>query len=97
MKVVYSRRAIAQIDEILSYIARDNPIAAEVLIARIDRLAGLLGKAPRMGRPTDYEEVRILGVPPYPYVIFYRILAERDEVRILRVRHTARRPLQSYR
>jgi len=29
----------------------------------------------------------------YPYVVFYKVLPDPDEVRILRVRHTARRPL----
>ena len=46
-----------------------------------------------MGRPTDKDGVRIMGVRRYPYVVFYKILPDRDEVRILRVRHTARRSL----
>jgi plasmid stabilization system protein ParE len=32
-----------------------------------------------------------MSVRPYPYVLFYKVSAELDEVRILRVRHTARR------
>ena len=97
MKVTYSPRALAQVDEIFSYIARDNPAAAKTLVARIEHLTALLGNVPRLGRATDHPDVRILSVPRYPYVIFYRILAERDEIRILRVRHTARRPLRGYR
>jgi len=97
MKVGYSPRALAQLDEIFTYIARDNLSAAAALVERVERLAMLLGKFPQMGRTTDKSDVRVIGVPQYPYVIFYRILAGRDEVRILRVRHTARRPIGGYR
>jgi toxin ParE1/3/4 len=95
MKVRYSRRALTQIDQILSYIARDNPVTAASVARRIEALVALLGRYPMMGRSTDKEGVRVMGVRRYPYVVFYRIIPNRDEVRILRVRHTARRPLTS--
>jgi toxin ParE1/3/4 len=95
MKVRYSRRALTQLDQIFSYIAKDNPAAAAAVVDRIEALVGVLGRYPTMGRPTDQEGVRVMGVRRYPYVIFYRILPDRDEVRILGVRHTARRPLTS--
>ena len=95
MKVRYSRRALTQVDQILSYIAKDNPAAAAAVAHRIDALVALLGRYPMMGRPTDKEDVRVMGVRRYPYIIFYRTIPSRDEVRILRVRHTARRPLTS--
>lgn len=79
------------------YVARDNPSAASNLIDRIEALVLLLGQLPRMGRTTDKPGVRVIGVPGYPYLIFYRILEEEDELRILRVRHSARRPLPGYR
>jgi toxin ParE1/3/4 len=93
MKVTFSKRAIAQLDEIFGHIARDNPAAAAAVVERIEALALLLGKYPAMGRRTDKEGVRVMGVRQYPYLVFYRIPAEGDEVTILRVRHTARRPL----
>jgi addiction module RelE/StbE family toxin len=93
MKVRYSRRALTQLDQIFSYIAKDNPAAASAVVERIDALATLLGRYPTMGRPTDKEGVRVMGVRRHPYLVFYKILPDRDEVRILRVRHMARRPL----
>jgi plasmid stabilization system protein ParE len=54
------------------------------LTAAGDRLANF----PHRGRPVAKTDMREL-VTTYPY-IRYRIV--RDEVRILRVRHTARRP-----
>jgi toxin ParE1/3/4 len=93
MKVRYSRRALRQLEQIFSYIEKDNPAAAPAVADRIESLVALLGRYPSMGRPTDKDGVRIMGVRRYPYVVFYKILPDRDEVRILRVRHTARRPL----
>ena len=93
MRISYSRRALAQLDEIFAYIEKNNPAAAATFMDRVDTLVALLGKYPMMGRVTDKAGVRVMGVRGYPYLVFYKILTERDEVRILRVRHTARRPL----
>jgi toxin ParE1/3/4 len=46
-----------------------------------------------MGRMTDQPGVRVLPVVRYPYLIFYTVVDESDEVRILRIRHGRRRPL----
>ena len=91
MRVCYSRRALVQLEDIFAYIAKDNPTAAAAVVRRVEALALLLGRHPAIGRPTDKEGVRVMSARPYPYVLFYKVLAERDEVRILRVRHTARR------
>ena len=56
MRVTYSRRSLAQIDAIASYIARDNAAAASALLVRIERLALLIGRFPQMGRMTDQPE-----------------------------------------
>jgi plasmid stabilization system protein ParE len=72
MKVRYSRRALTQLDQIFSYIAKDNPAAASAVVERIDALATLLGRYPTMGRPTDKEGVRVMGVRRHPYLVFYK-------------------------
>lgn len=89
MRVRYSRRALAQIEEIFAYIAKDNPRAAAAVIRRIETIALLIGQYPAMGRPTALADVRAMSVRPHPYVVFYKIFAGQDEVRILRVRHTS--------
>ena len=65
MKVRYSRRALTQLDQIFSYIAKDNPAAASAVVDRIEALAVLLGRYPTIGRPTDKEDVRVMGVRRY--------------------------------
>jgi len=46
-----------------------------------------------MGHVTDENEVRVLSVVRYPFLIFYTIDAVADEVVILHVRHGAQEPL----
>lgn len=91
MRLTYSRRALSQIEQISAYIARDNPTAAAAVLARIESLGALVSRYPSIGRPTDVADIRVISVRPYPYVLFYKALPDRNEVRILRVTHTARR------
>ena len=72
MRVRYSPRALTQLDEIFAYVASDNPAAAKRLVGRIEQIVKLLSQFPLMGRQADRQDVRIFGVPGYPYVIFYQ-------------------------
>ena len=90
MRLRYSRRALAQVDEIVAYIAKEDPRAAAAFGARVDGLALLLTRYPSIGRPTNLDEIRTISLRPYPYRLFYKVLKDADEVRILRVRHTRR-------
>jgi len=94
MRVRYSPQTLLQLDEIHSYIARHNPRAAKAVIARIEELCEKLGEFPGIGHGSDHPGVRVLPVVRYPYLIFYTLIAEADEVRILRVRHGRRKPLE---
>lgn len=92
MKVTYSRRSLRQLEEIHAYIDERNPRAAREVIARIRDLCERLGEFPGIGTLTDQADVRILPVVRNPYNIFYIVISEQAEVRILRIRHGARRP-----
>ena len=89
MRVIGSPSALRQVALVFDYLADFNPRTAtqvaDALIATGDSLATF----PHRGRPVPNTAVRDL-VTAYPYIIRYRIT--RDAVRILRVRHTARRP-----
>jgi plasmid stabilization system protein ParE len=91
MNVVFSKLALAQLDEIISYIAQRSPPGAKHVQARFERvfqlIADHLEAAPAMkGRP----DVRRAPLIRYPYLVYYTI--KDDEVTILRIRHGARRP-----
>jgi toxin ParE1/3/4 len=93
VKLVYSRQALADLNEIATYYsASASPaIAASIerrLIDVIDRICRAPEAAPRVSQRSD---VRVVAVVRYPFRIFYRVRA--DNVNILYVRHTSRRPL----
>ena len=91
MKVEYSKRALAQMDKIFAYIARDNVTAAAAVVDKIESCARLAGEFPYAGRKTEKEVVRVLLVHPYPYLLFYMVLPRPPKVRVLSIRHGAMR------
>jgi toxin ParE1/3/4 len=91
MRVTYSRRALVQLQSIFTYIDEFNPRAARSVVDHIQATADLLGIFPWMGPPTDEKDVRVRVDTKYPYLIFYTVLEDIDEVRILRIMHGAQR------
>lgn len=89
MRIRFTPGARRQIAEIHAYIAADNPRAAAEVVARIQTVAELLGEHPHMGRSLPGSRLQRFPVPPYPYLIYYEVT--QHEVRIVRVRHSARR------
>jgi toxin ParE1/3/4 len=90
VKVRYTKRALAQIDQILTYIEAHSPQGAGHVRGRIVALIALLETYPHAGRTTTRAYVRRLPVNPYPYLIDYRVTE--TEIVIMRFRHAARRP-----
>ena len=80
MTIVWSPRAIEHLTHLRSYIARDNPKAANriagTLLEAVERLAEL----PNLGRPGRVAGTRELVVPSTRYVIPYRVRSDRLEI-----------------
>jgi plasmid stabilization system protein ParE len=93
VKVSYSPRALREIAEIYAYIVKENPAGAERVRDRIKEVAALVGDFPSTGRAVSMKNIRVIPVDPYPYLVFFREVPRQREVRILRVRHAARRRL----
>jgi len=91
MTVRYSRTALKQLSEILSFLADRDTSVATATANRIASVAAMLARRPSMGRPTDLSDVRVFRAAPYPYLIFYRQRGA-GEITILRIRHRARAP-----
>ena len=89
-EVVWSDTALVQVDVIGAYIEQFNPKAAGEVAAALIAAGDSLAHFPHRGRAVPGTAMRELVIAGYPYVIRYRIV--RDAVRILRVRHAARRP-----
>jgi toxin ParE1/3/4 len=88
-KVVWSKTALAQLRFIRGYIEQFNPKAANDLAAALIATGNSLQHFPHRGRVVPKTDNREL-VSVHPYIIRYRVVG--DTVRILRVRHTSRRP-----
>ncbi len=89
--IVWRPMAEADLDDIVDYIAQDNPVRAEEfgreLRAKVLPLAQhpKLGRSGRPGLPAFLREL----VAHRNYIVFYRVLDEARIVEILRVRHVA--------
>ena len=77
--------------EIISFIAADNPTAADAIAKKIEKNLGLLSENPNLGRIPREEEIRNLGyryLIVQNYLIFYTI--EEKTIFIHRILHGAR-------
>ena len=88
MRVRYTDVALREVDEILSYIAKDNPLAADEVSALLQATVRRLANYPRLAIETDEPSVRMAPVLPYRYLIFYTV--DQDSFVIRNVRHSAR-------
>jgi len=90
MKVVVHEAAAGDLDDILEWISKDNPRAADELVRRIltrtDRLA--IPGLSHIGRPGLAEGTRELVEAPY--IIVYEVDEEADEITVLAIVHGAR-------
>ncbi|MGD0201650.1 MAG: type II toxin-antitoxin system RelE/ParE family toxin [Bryobacteraceae bacterium] len=89
MQIVWTAKAVTHLTEIHQFIAADKPDAAARTAARILQAVELLGAHPHLGRSGRHPNTREIIVPGTPYLIPYRICAER--LQILAVLHGARK------
>jgi plasmid stabilization system protein ParE len=89
MRRRYTKRAIAQIAEILEAAADDTQFRRRFL-NRVEGLASLLSRQPLIGRPTDIANVRAFAIRPFPYLMFYRIEHGETGITVLCIRDMAR-------
>ena len=87
-EIIRAPLAKADIIEIWAYIADDNSVAADRLIARFDDVFRRLLAQPLIGKATDELGADIRFFPTGSYLIFYRPVGENIEN--VRVLHGAR-------
>lgn len=90
MRIRYTLRARADLEEIRLYLLERNPRAAVAVLTTIRRRIAWLADFPLMAPETDVPGVRALPIVRYPYKVYYEVLG--SEVQILHVRHTRRQP-----
>ena len=90
-QIRFLRIAEEDFTEIVSYIAAENPAAANSFAIKIEKNLELLSKNPLMGRIPRNEEIRNLGyryLIVKNYIIFYTV--EDKTILIHRILHGAR-------
>jgi plasmid stabilization system protein ParE len=92
--VILSSEARDDLDAITAYIGRESSTNAAGFIDRLRTAAMSLDEFPHRFRVRKHrrrEGVAIRAMPFWPYLIYYRIVEESGIVRVLTVRHGARR------
>jgi addiction module RelE/StbE family toxin len=83
----WTRLAIKDLDSAHTYVAEDNPSAANHLIDRIEKAVQVLRQHPTAGRKGRLTGTRELVVTGTPFVIPYRVRS--NKIEILAVIHGA--------
>jgi toxin ParE1/3/4 len=93
VRVRYTPRAFRELQDIFAYIDDHSPLGGRNVKSRVHVIIELIASHPHSGRRIGERGLRRIAVFPYPYFIFYRVLA--DEIVIQGLRHVARDPLRS--
>jgi plasmid stabilization system protein ParE len=94
MRIVWSPLALDRVEEIASYIARENDSAARHWIGSIFAKVKRLGRFPSSGRVVpEIQRLSIREIIDGDYRIIYRI--ERTRIAVLTVRHGKREFLKN--
>jgi plasmid stabilization system protein ParE len=93
-RVILSRRAFDDLDQILDYIKQTSPSNAVKVIDRLQRAMEGLGDFPHryrvlQGRARADKAVRVM--PVAPHLVYYRVVETPRVVRVLTVRHGSQR------
>jgi len=88
-KIRWLHLALSDLDELMDYIAQDNPEAATKVAGEIWETTRMLSNHPAMGKPGRVSGTREMVVTGTSYIVPYRVVA--NEVQILRVLHGARK------
>jgi plasmid stabilization system protein ParE len=90
MKLRFTRRATEDLAGIGDYIAEQNPAAAVRVRAALLESVRLLVDYPHIGRAQTVEGVRKIVTRRYPYIVYYSVDADAQEVVVITVQHPAR-------
>lgn len=88
MRLVLAKRALGDLTDAITFIAQDDPVAAERMAVRIREAGSLLIEFPNLGQPISDRGQRVFSVTGTPFRLIYRVAA--DRLTVLRIWHGAR-------
>jgi len=90
VKLRYSPRATSDLEAIAGYLKARSPQGAvrvrDAILATLRDIATF----PRLGRRQTVDTVRKVAVRKYPYLIYYSVDLDADEIAVLTIQHNAR-------
>jgi toxin ParE1/3/4 len=89
VSVRYTRDALSDIDQILSYLNERSPAAAVSVADAIGTVVARLEHFPESAPETEIPGLRAALTQRYPYIVFYRLRG--SDIEVVYVRHAARR------
>ena len=92
MQIKWLRKALQNLDDEATYIAKEDPLAAANVVERIVNTVNLLIDNPSLGHIGRVPGTRELVIPNTRYIVPYRVQSRLDQIEILRVFHTSRKP-----
>ena len=90
MKLLYTKTALVELDEVYEYIALDSIKSAERVKSTLQTLISHLPVLPYMGRSIGSTGVRRIISSIYPYRVYYKVFDDLDEIHILHIVHASR-------
>lgn len=90
MRIVYARRALCDIDEILGYVHRRSPRGAHGLSLAIEHAVNMCALHPQAAAKTDEPDVYRCPLARFRYTLYYRPLSSGNGIEVIRVVHSAR-------
>ena len=88
-RIVWSRRAVQDLDTLTAFIAADSPAYAGVVLKNIVNQTKILTRFPHAGRKVpEFDDENIRELVVYSYRVIYRL--QPDEVLIVAVIHGKR-------
>ena len=92
MRLEWKPRAVSDLEQILTYIAKENPSAASRVAERITATVDFIKVMPRAGRYQPRSGSFIRVVTRLPFLIVYSLNEADDLIEIIAVFHTSRDP-----
>jgi toxin ParE1/3/4 len=90
VSVRYTLPALADLEQLIGYIAQRSPQAAQRVLREIRDTERRIEQFPRAGRTTTRPMIRRIKVPRRPYLVFYQPME--NGIIVHAVRHGARDP-----
>ena len=76
-RVVWSRRAVQDLEAIAAFIASDSPAYAGIVVRSVVNQAKNLSRFPKIGRKvSEFDDENIRELVVYSYRVIYQVLSE---------------------